>query len=106
MDPHELAEERSLAYPGRVAALLREQPARLAVARDRVAAWLSKGSVHPAYAEGWRALLDGPLPDLCALLEDRGEQARALRQVTPFAGFLPPRERWTIWRETRARLAS
>ncbi len=105
MDLHELAEERSLAYHGRVAALLRAQPDRLATARERVAGWLATGSVHAIYASAWRDLLDGPLAALCALLENRDERARALRQVTPFAGFLPPRERWAIWRETRARVA-
>lgn len=106
MDLHELAEERSLAYHARVADLLAAEPARLATARARVAGWISAGRVHTAYATAWRALLDGPFEDLRALLTSRSEQARALRQVTPFAGFLPPRERWAIWRAARARVSA
>lgn len=61
MDPHRLAEERSLAYHRVVAARLAREP-RLV------------------------------------------EEARELRQSSPFAGALSPRERWRIWREVRARL--
>jgi hypothetical protein len=35
---------------------------------------------------------------------DESEEARALRQVTPFAGAIDPRTRWRIWREVRAAL--
>jgi len=37
---------------------------------------------------------------------DPGEHARELRQSTPFAGIIPPRQRWRIWRETSERLGA
>jgi hypothetical protein len=52
--------------------------------------------VHEAYAAGWEALLALPLDELCAELVDEGQRQRALRQVSPFAGVLEPRERWRI----------
>jgi hypothetical protein len=101
VDPHELAEERSLAIHRVVAERLRTDPALVAAARTRVEGWLADGSVHPAYARDWQALLDGDLAVLLATLSDSGERARALRQCSPFAGVVDPRTRWAIWREVR-----
>ena len=103
MNLHRLAEERSLAYHRAVADGLRRDPGRLDEARRRVAGWLKAGQPHPSYAQAWQELLAGPLDVLVGLLGDESEQARALRQVTPFAGFLDPRERWRLWRAVRAR---
>lgn len=103
MDPHRLAEERSIAYHRAVAERLRGDPALLAVARDRVERAIAEGGRAAPYAERWRTALDGPLDVLLALLVDEGEHARALRQATPFAGFVDARERWRIWREVRER---
>jgi hypothetical protein len=96
---HRLAEERSLAFHRRVAEKLASDPAILARARARVDEWLQAGSVASVYATEWARLLAASPSVLSALLEDPSEHARALRQVTPFAGALSPRERWRIWRE-------
>ena len=53
---------------------------------------------------GWRQVLARPIDEIVAFLVDEGERARAMRQATPFAGFVDPRERMRIWRETRERL--
>ncbi len=97
MDPHRLAELRSLAYHRRVAARLVDEPALRARARRRVSAWEAAG-LMPAYAKAWAHLLDGPLTELVAALGTDDERMRALRQATPFAGALPPRERWALWK--------
>jgi len=98
VDPHALAEARSLAYHRAIAERLTERPAILERARTRVREWLS---AHPgAYAaRAWSAILERPIPEIAALLTDPGERARELRQSTPFAGALDPRERWRLWRE-------
>lgn len=57
----------------------------------------------PHYGRRWEKLLSGALDELCAILVDGGEEATALRQATPFAGALSPRERWRIWDEERRR---
>lgn len=101
MNGHELADERSLALHREIAAVLRRDPARLAKVRERVRHWESDGTVHSHYAEEWDRLLAGPIEALLDMLVDSGEHARALRQVTPFAGFIDPRSRWRIWREVR-----
>ncbi|MEM1204066.1 MAG: hypothetical protein AAGN66_12630 [Acidobacteriota bacterium] len=103
-NPHRLAEERSLAYHRAIAAKLCGDAEILGQARQRVEHWLETGEVHPHYAEGWRDLLGQPLDAIEQRLGDPGEEMRALRQCTPFAGALDPRERWRIWRETAERL--
>jgi hypothetical protein len=106
MNLHELAEERSLALHEEVARRLRDNPALLRVARARVEDWLRKGSVHSEYGRAWREILCGSVEEIGAHLRDRSERARALRQVSPFAGVVSARRRWEIWREVRERMAS
>ena len=103
MDPHELAEERSLAMHHSVAARLREDPRLVEHARERVEGWLATGSVHRGYAQAWLEVLRGPRERLFEVLADPGEHARALRQCSPFAGVIDARTRWRIWREVRER---
>lgn len=103
MNLHHLAEARSLAYHCEVARRLLSTPALVEQARARVQDWIrEERSSH--YARRWLELLDGPLEDLVGTLRDPGEQARALRQATPFAGVLSPKERWALWREIREQL--
>lgn len=102
MEPHRLAEERSVAYHRVIAERLRDQPAILDRARRRVQDWLASG---PAAATRWAAVLAGDTTSIAAFLVERSEQADELRQSSPFAGALDPRERWRIWRATRDRLA-
>ena len=105
MDPHRLAEQRSLAYHRAIVEHLRSDPAVLTGARERVRGWLEQGT-SLYYARKWHGLLFGPLDALLAVLVDESDDARALRQATPFAGVLDPRVRWRIWAEERRRAES
>ena len=102
---HHLAEERSLALHRLIAAELSEDSAALAKARARVTSWIEHRRVSSRYAEAWHAALQGSLEELKALLSDPGEHARALRQVSPFAGAVDARTRWRVWREVRRNAA-
>jgi hypothetical protein len=92
----------------RVAARLREEPALVQFARDNLTRWLRQNADAPAlvrcYRE-WEGILDRPLADLCTLLADDTEEARRLRQNSPFAGVLPPAEVWSIKAAIRQRHA-
>lgn len=55
------------------------------------------------YGRRWLELLDLPVAELRARLVADDESMRAMRQSTPFAGALDPRERWRIHREVRER---
>jgi hypothetical protein len=101
MDLHRLAEARSLAYHRAVAERLVAAPALLLRAERRVREWLATGDVHPDYAQAWERILRLPIADIAGAMTEDSEGARALRQSTPFAGFLPPRERWALWHDVR-----
>lgn len=103
MDPHRLAEERSLELHRAVAERLRGEPELRERALRRVVQWQKDGSVHPHYAQLWEQVLSGSIDDICALLVERSERALALRSVTPFAGVIDPRERWRIWKAVKER---
>ena len=103
MGPHLLAEARSVAYPQAVAERLRQDPALLEVARQRVRGWVEVGTPAGYYARAWEEILAMPLDEIIEVMTASDERACALRQVTPFAGFIPPSERWRLWREVRAR---
>ena len=104
MDLHQLALERSLAYHCVIAERLVQDPGILDKARERVKEWLAQTPDRP-YVRQWNKILTGDAQAIAAFLVDRGELAEELRQSSPFAGVLNPRERWRIWRETRERFA-
>ncbi len=101
MDLHRLAEERSVAYHRVIAGRLQSQPEILEKARRRVQGWLGSGESVRFYARRWAEILAGDETLIAAFLVERSELADELRQSSPFAGALKPRERWQIWRETR-----
>lgn len=104
MNAHRLAEERSLALHRAVADKLVSDPETLERARARVRRWLDSGEVSSHWARAWDEVLSRSLSEIHAFLVEEGEDARALRQVTPFAGVIDPRTRWRIWREVRQAL--
>lgn len=96
---HRLAEERSIAYHSAVAARLCAEPRLLENVRQRVAGTIGEKSRSAPLAEEWAAILSLGLPEICSFLVEDSERARELRQATPFAGMLEPKERWRIWRD-------
>lgn len=105
MDPHELAQARSLALHRAVLERIEHDPSLLHEVRARLSAWRSDETKPQRYVEAWSQLLNGPLEALHAVLTGDDEHARALRQATPFAGVVGPRERWRIWAEVKSRAA-
>jgi hypothetical protein len=106
MDLHGLAEERSLAYHRRVAELLPSRPELIDEARRRARRWAASGSRSAPWAREWERVLEGTPEEIARQLTDSSEHASALRQSTPFAGALDPRERWLLWRQVRDRWES
>jgi hypothetical protein len=104
IDPHRLAEARSLAAHQLIADRLAGEPGLVELARARVASWLADGSVARPYAQAWRDILAGDVPSIRRALVDDSEHGRALRQCTPFAGAIDPRTRWQLWARVREEL--
>jgi|ERR1041385_1026453 hypothetical protein len=103
MDLQKLAAERSLAFHRVVATRLLSDPTILDTGRQRVRGWMEESPQRP-YIKDWAKILAGNSQSVADFLVDRGERAAELRQSSPFAGVLNPRERWRIWNETRQRL--
>ncbi len=100
---HRLAEERSLAYHHAVCERLEGNLVLLALARAQ--AWVLEGR-SASYAARWAELLAGPRDALICAMLDPSDAGRALRQCTPFAGALPPAERWLLWSAVRKSIES
>ena len=99
MDTHRQIDQRSLALSRAVVARIDADPHRggLALARDNCARWLNENNQR-AVVE-WRDLLERPWEEIRVILLAHTEEAARLRQNSPFAGVLTPRERWAIYRE-------
>ena len=104
IDAHRLAEARSLAAHRVIAARLLADPALLDQARARIDAWLAERPRTHHYAEDWRELLAADVESVARAIAEDSERGRELRQSTPFAGVLDPRERWRLWAEVREEL--
>jgi len=82
-----------------VAARLRQRPGLLRVAHENLARWKALNANAPAllrcYSE-WEQILKRPLEDICDLLTADTEEARRLRQNSPFAGVLSACEVWEL----------
>lgn len=97
MNPHSAIDARSLEMDRLIAERLREDPSVLAKGRQVLEKWLGScdASVRPALEE-WRAILDGPLAGILAVLEGNDERSAQLRQSSPFCGVLTQAERTAI----------
>lgn len=78
---------------------LHQQPELLAVANSNLKRWSRLNAQAPAllrcYAE-WEEILKRPLAEICQLLMADSDEARRLRQNSPFAGVLTAREVWDL----------
>ncbi|CAN5552924.1 hypothetical protein BH20ACT19_BH20ACT19_09440 [soil metagenome] len=92
---HRTAELRSIALHELVAGRLDGET--IDRASERVERWIDDGGpVAPRVALRWRELLRLPPAALAAHLVEDSEEMRDLRQNTPFAGAIPPHERWRV----------
>lgn len=96
-DPGELLPRRrsddlhSLLYHRLVARTLDEKEVRNA--RRRLRRWRDHGRIHPQWADEWDRLLALPPRRIARLIALDSEEARGLRQNSPFAGALTEQER-------------
>ena len=95
--PHDRLERRSLALHRTIAAKLRQQPALLAIATDNLDRWSAMSGGAQPYWDAWRAILRRPFEEVLMLIEEDSPRMTELRQSTPFAGVLDPKERWHVY---------
>jgi hypothetical protein len=102
---HRVRELESLEIHRQVAALMNRAPMQvIGKARGTLQRWMSRSDAaagNPAYKE-WLAILDGAKPqEIATLITTDSPTATRLRQSSPFAGILSPRQVWAIKRESR-----
>lgn len=93
---HRAAELEALAYHRAVARRLDDALVREALKRLR--RWREERRIHPRWANEWDRILAMPIPQIAKAIGSDTDQARALRQSSPFAGALTDQERRRIVR--------
>lgn len=99
LDPHRLAQLRSLAYHRALARRLRRP--MVDDARHVLWEWRERGVIDSRYADEWESVLDRPVREIKRVLTSDDPRARDLRQSSPFAGLLTEPERRRILEEIR-----
>jgi hypothetical protein len=98
-DGHRGAELRSLAYHRAVAKRLRRP--MVDEARHVLWKWRDQGKIDGRYAEQWEDVLRRPVAEIREMIGEDSQQARDLRQNSPFAGMLSEPERRKIMQDVR-----
>ena len=99
---HQQIDQRSLAMARAIVRLIDDDPERrgLEHARATCERWLREHGPDPNVEE-WAALLRQPWAEVRAALLEESEEGCRRRQNSPFAGVLPPQQRWAIYRQFR-----
>jgi len=100
---HRVLDARSLAMHCKIARKIDQNPALLERPRRNLQRWSEAASGPlPAYIKEWKKILDRPWPDIAAFITSFSDEAVRLRQSSPFAGVLTPKERKQIYDAFRA----
>lgn len=94
---HQRIDQRSLALHRAIADKLRADPSLLTIASDNLDRWSRQNGRSQPYWDAWREILKRPLNEVLSLMVEESEKMTAMRQATPFAGILTPKERWAIY---------
>lgn len=82
--------------------LIDGDPERRGLERARTTCnrWLQEYGSDPNVEE-WQDILVRPWSEIREVLLDTSDEGTRLRQNSPFAGVLPPKQRWAIYRKFR-----
>lgn len=100
-------DQRSLTYHRAVADVLKRDPVSAIGRAKGTLAKMSQGQPWAkALFDRWRSWMDLPVEELISKMIDPGMMAREMRQVTPFAGLLTPKDRVRILKRFRKEYGS
>ena len=93
---------RSLAMAKAIVELIDKDPEHrgLIRARNTCWRWLEEYGADPNVEE-WQDILTRPWSEIRDILVSVSDEGARLRQNSPFAGVLPPKQRWAIYRKFR-----
>ena len=94
---HGRIDARSLAMHRAIAAKLRASPELFSIATDNLRRWGSTAGRSQPYLKAWAEILTRPAEEVLSKIQEDNESMRAMRQTSPFAGVLSPKERWAIY---------
>ena len=102
LPPMTREDRRSMAFHRAIAARLAEDPEPALERARRHLRLLTRGHEHAApMLDRWRCWLDLPVAELIHSMLDPAQDAREMRQVSPFAGVLSTEERAAVLRDFR-----
>jgi hypothetical protein len=96
---HAKVDARSLAMHRAIADKLRAHPELIGIARENLERWSGAPGRSGRVLDQWGEVLARPLPEVLELIVEESDWMTAMRQTSPFAGVLDPRERWAIYDE-------
>ena len=100
---HRILEARSLSMHCKIAQKISRDPTLLEIPRRNLERWTKRAGGHPPrYILEWERILSQSWPTVAEFITSGSEQAVRLRQSSPFAGVLSPRERKQIYDAFRA----
>jgi hypothetical protein len=101
---HSYHDKVGLALASHVAAMLPAHPEWIDLARANLQRWLAcnaqSRALEAVYIE-WQRILRRPVDEIQTVLRSAGDEGQRLRQNSPFAGALSPREVWSIKQSVR-----
>jgi hypothetical protein len=103
---HELLDDRSLEMDRVIAQKIRANPKLVQIALANTGRWLANSDYSESNRQAileWKRIMETTtVAELVTLLESSSEEARRLRQSSPFCGILTPGERQAIFRKYEA----
>jgi hypothetical protein len=96
---HVEIDSRSLAMHRLIAERIRCEPTLFSVPVRNVERWAMMKPVEAKYLKQWREILGAGMDEALRFAVEDSERATELRQSTPFAGVLTPRERWAFLKQ-------
>ncbi len=104
---HDWIDQRSLALDCAVADMVRANPELLGRAKLTLARWIEQREPEvPKALLEWKVILErSSLEDILNFITQDNEEARRLRQSSPFCGILPNHVRLAILKEYETRAA-
>lgn len=94
---HQQIDRRSLELARAIVSAIDSDPARAGLQRARETCQRWRATSPSPAIEEWLAILDRDWAEIRRVLLDDDENARRLRQSSPFCGAISPRERWAIY---------
>lgn len=100
---HQLLDARSLALHCKIAQKINKDHNLIQIPHKNLKRWRKNSQEQvPGYINEWENILEQPWTSVAAFITSFSERARRLRQSSPFAGVLTPKERKLIYEAFRA----